>query len=78
VITATLYLRTHIHRQTYGDAMLLSGYLFFTVIQLFLNSAPPPPPHMSTAFSCSEQTDCKTSPCVQSRESLLEDTGRFC
>ena len=37
IITATLFLRTHIHRQTYADANLLAGFLFYTLIQLFFN-----------------------------------------
>ena len=37
IITATLFLRTHIHRETFTDANLLAGFLFFTVIQLFFN-----------------------------------------
>ena len=37
IITATLFLRTHIHRQTYEDANLLAGFLFFTLVQLFFN-----------------------------------------
>ena len=37
IITATLFLRTHIHRQTYTDANLLAGFLFYTLIQLFFN-----------------------------------------
>lgn len=37
IITSTLFLRTHIHRQTYTDANLLAGFLFFTLIQLFFN-----------------------------------------
>jgi len=41
IITATLFLRTHIHRQTYQDATLLAGFLFFTIIQLFFNGELP-------------------------------------
>lgn len=37
IITATLFLRTHIHRQTYTDANLLAGFLFYTLVQLFFN-----------------------------------------
>ena len=37
IIVATLFLRTHIHRQTQEDASLLAGFLFFTLIQLFFN-----------------------------------------
>ena len=37
IVTSTLFLRTHIHRQTFQDANLIAGFLFFTLIQLFFN-----------------------------------------
>ena len=37
IITSTLFLRTHIHHQTFEDANLLAGFLFFTLLQLFFN-----------------------------------------
>lgn len=35
VITATLFIRTHIHNRTFQDANLIAGFLFFAVIQLY-------------------------------------------
>ena len=37
IVTATLFLRTHVHRQTFTDANIHAGFLFFTLLQLFFN-----------------------------------------
>ncbi|KAK9797350.1 hypothetical protein WJX73_000657 [Symbiochloris irregularis] len=37
VIAATLFIRTHIHSQTFTDANLIAGFLFFTMVQLYFS-----------------------------------------